>query len=374
MKKITLIILSFTIAQICIAQQSDINVRYQKQREELLERHEKNRNRMLKRYEEKRQKLMEEYEAFRRNIRVRWGEDEPLESTRKEWVEYSEDLSSRSIVDFENGEVTIEVIADSTVNDKSIDKMLEKATEDLMASKGKNIDFKSEVIKQTEICPAPILEGQLDLNRQKDPEKITENNDTENGRKRKVSIHLELVPDHIRIRAAKYQEIIHSHATRFNISEPLIYAIIEQESFFNPKARSIANAYGLMQIVPESGGLDANIYVHGRHEKPEPEYLYDPYNNIELGAGYLQKQLKVYFKDVTDPRCRTLCAIAAYNTGQGNVYYVFTGKRKPDGAANKINKYSYESLFDHLRKNLTHSETRNYIQSVISKMEKYKVY
>ena len=48
MKKITLIILSFTIAQICIAQQSDINVRYQKQREELLERHEKNRNRMLK--------------------------------------------------------------------------------------------------------------------------------------------------------------------------------------------------------------------------------------------------------------------------------------------------------------------------------------
>ena len=108
---------------------------------------------MLKRYEEKRQKLMEEYEAFRRNIRVRWGEDEPLESTRKEWVEYSEDLSSRSIVDFENGEVTIEVIADSTVNDKSIDKMLEKATEDLMASKGKNIDFKSSSLTSNKFTP-----------------------------------------------------------------------------------------------------------------------------------------------------------------------------------------------------------------------------
>lgn len=371
MKQITITILLCMCVQICMAQQNDIESEYQKRVEAMWEKHNRKRERMLKTYEEKRQKLLEEHEAFRRRVMSMWGEEELVESTKKEWVEYSDDLSSRSIVDFENGNVTIEVIADPNENDSEIDKKIEEAVDNLMDSKGKNIDFKSEVIEQKDVCTEPILQDQLDLDQQKEPEKVIEDIYTDNGKKKRISIHLELVPDHIRIRAEKYQDVIHQHAVRFNVSEPLIYAIIEQESFFNYKAKSSAGAYGLMQIVPESGGLDANRYVHGRDEKPEPEYLYDPHNNVELGTGYLKKQMEVYFKGVTDPQCRMLCAIAAYNTGQNNVYYTFTGRRVVNGAFKEINKYNFDTLYEHLKKNLPHSETRNYIVEVIKKMKKY---
>ena len=81
--------------------------------------------------------------------------------------------------------------------------------------------------------------------------------------------------------------------------------------------------------------------------------------------------MDVYFSGVSDLRCRMLCAIAAYNTGQGNVYYAFTGKRKAEGAFREINKYSYEQLYRHLKSRLPHAETRDYIQKVTEKIKKY---
>lgn len=357
--------------QICIAQEKNIVSDYQKRVESMLGRHNKERNRMLKEYERKRQKIWEEHEAFCRRVMNQWGEDEMVESTVKDWVEYSDDLSSRSIVDFENGDVIVEIITAPDDTDTEIENKIEETINNLKDSKGKNIDFKSEVIDQEEVCTEPILEGQFDPDPQAGATKIVEDIDTGNGRKKKVSVHLELVPDHIRIRAEKFQDIIHTYAVKFNVSEPLIYAVIEQESFFNPKAKSSANAYGLMQIVPESGGLDANRYIHGRDQEPEPEYLYNPKNNIELGTGYLKKQMNVYFSGITDMNCRMLCAIAAYNTGQNNVYYTFTGRRKIDGAFKEINKHNFDSLYEHMKHNLPHPETRDYIQKVLTKMQKY---
>ena len=186
-----------------------------------------------------------------------------------------------------------------------------------------------------------------------------------------VSISLELVEDHIPKRAQEFKDEIQRHSGRFGVNEPLIYAIMEQESYFNPMAKSHAGAYGLMQIVPSSGGLDANRYVHNIDKRPTPEDLYKPDYNIELGTGYLKKQMNVYFSGVKDPRCKMLCAIAAYNTGQNNVYYAFTGKRKVDGAFKEINRYSYEQLYEHLKRHLPHPETKDYIQKVSEKMKKY---
>ena len=61
-------------------------------------------------FEESEKKLREKREKFKNAVEKKW--DTYKESTSKSYVSYSKDLSSRTIVDFEKGEVTIEVIVD----------------------------------------------------------------------------------------------------------------------------------------------------------------------------------------------------------------------------------------------------------------------
>ena len=337
----------------------------------------------------KQARILAEYDEFCRKVMTEWGDKEMIESTRKEWVEYSNDQRRRSIVDFENGKVTVEIIADPEEDEADIDSSLEKAVEDLLSSKGKTIEYESEYIPQKDVTQTPILDEQIDLDKYsaisdekaskeeiaeqivREEKKERRDVDTDEGRKTIVSIELELVEDHIPKRAERFKGMIRKHSGRFNVNEPLIYALIEQESYFNPMAKSSANADGLMQLVPESGGRDAYHHIYKKDIIPTPEYLYDPDNNIELGTGYLHKQMSVYFKGVNDPRCRMLCAIAAYNTGQGNVYYALTGKRTMSNAVKKINTMTYDQLYTYLKRNLPHSETRDYIEKVTSRMQKY---
>ena len=185
-----------------------------------------------------------------------------------------------------------------------------------------------------------------------------------------VKIGMALVSDNLSKNAALYKDIVNTHSEKFEIEEPLIFAVMEQESHFNPEAKSWVPAYGLMQLVPKSGGYDAYRYVHKRDWIPTMEYLYVPQQNIELGTAYL-RILENMFKNVKDADCRRLCVIAGYNTGAGNVCRAFTGKTNIKGAVEYINKYSYEELYDYLTKNLSTDEARKYVSGVSSKREKY---
>jgi membrane-bound lytic murein transglycosylase C len=60
----------------------------------------------------------------------------------------------------------------------------------------------------------------------------------------------------------------------------LIYAIIKIESSFNPYAVSSAPAYGMMQLVPSSGGREAYRKAKGEDKMPDKEYLFNADNNI----------------------------------------------------------------------------------------------
>ena len=200
---------------------------------------------------------------------------------------------------------------------------------------------------------------------------VVETVKTSEGTKKVVSITLELVEDHIPKRAEKFKEIISRHSATYSVDEPLIYAIMEQESAFNPMAQSWVPAYGLMQLVPKSGGRDAYRYVHKKDAIPSADFLFDPNNNIQLGTGYLKLLMSTTFKNVQDTRCRMLCAIAAYNTGAGNVSRSINGTTNISKAIPTINSMSYDQLFEHLKKSLPHAETKDYIQKVTSKMTKY---
>ena len=168
-----------------------------------------------------------------------------------------------------------------------------------------------------------------------------------------------------------YKDLVAEFSNKFQIEQPLIFAIIEQESAFNPEAKSWVPAYGLMQLVPTSGGRDAFRYVYKRDEIPTQSYLYNPRNNIELGTAYL-RVLTNQFKSVTDADCRRLCVIASYNTGAGNVSRAFTGNVNISKAFSKINSHDYNSLYNYLTTKLTHEEARKYVAGVTKRREKYK--
>ena len=94
--------------------------------------------------------------------------------------------------------------------------------------------------------------------------------------------------------------MVSRHSAAYAVDAPLIYAIMEQESSFNPVAQSWVPAYGLMQLVPKSGGRDAYRYVHKTDAIPSADFLFDPDNNIQLGTGYLKLLMSTTFKKIED--------------------------------------------------------------------------
>ncbi len=333
-------------------------------------------------------RLKAEHEAFRKRVLEKWGDSTMVESTKKIWVEYSDDLSSRSRVDFEKGEAVVEVISDKNELQQDVVKRLEESVETLLGSRGKSIDFKSEVAEQKPVTQKPVLDNQVDMSRYgvknneisaKDAAKTIVGREKKtikavsapNGEKQISAITIQLAPNHLSERAARFSPYVRQYSKEFSIDEPLIYAIMEQESSFNPMARSSV-AYGLMQLVPKYGGKDAYYYVYKIKDEPTPEFLYVPDNNIRLGTAYIRILMAGNFSKINDKINLMLCTIAAYNTGAGNVARSFTGSNNVNSlVTGKINSMSNKELYDHLRYNLHHSETRDYIQKVTSKMKKY---
>jgi membrane-bound lytic murein transglycosylase C len=174
--------------------------------------------------------------------------------------------------------------------------------------------------------------------------------------------------------APKFLAIVNRYADKTGVDPALIFAIIYQESRFNPNAVSSAEAYGMMQLVPKSGGLEAYRKARGESVKPTKEYLMDPESNIELGATYLGMLLFDYWtKNINNLPAREYCVISGYNTGPGNVSRAFTGSTgRLNEAQSKANGMGPDELFDYLRTNLPYSETRDYLLRVSSARRHYQ--
>jgi membrane-bound lytic murein transglycosylase C len=336
-------------------------------------------------YNAEQERMLKEYNG---QIDKKWGTKKRKTSTKEEYVSYDPNFSSRRSIDFENGTAAVEVlVTEAEAKNPAVlrDKLKEQLTQ-LAVSKGGTdpLEVKNGIPPQQK----PIVAGQLAT---ADGTPVTERNAErfadetirkaevtqqvvtgKDGIKRVVvGVQMPLVPDHVKKRAAEFRENVRRESDRFGIDITLVYAIMHTESYFNPKARSPVPAFGLMQLVPKSGGRDAFFFAHKKDSLVTGEYLYVPENNIELGTAYLTKLLTVEFRGVKDPKSRIYCAISAYNTGPGNVAKAFTGKRKITQALPKINSMSSDQVYDHLRTNLPYEETRSYVVKVSERMGLY---
>jgi soluble lytic murein transglycosylase-like protein len=95
------------------------------------------------------------------------------------------------------------------------------------------------------------------------------------------------------------------------VTQPLLLAIMRQESGFNPRAKSWAKASGLMQLMPATA---AYIARDGGYRNAKRHDLLIPDINIRLGEDYILYLLE---SPIVDGDLIRL--LAAYNAGPGNL-------------------------------------------------------
>ena len=146
-----------------------------------------------------------------------------------------------------------------------------------------------------------------------------------------------------------YKKEVEKNAQQLNLKKEIIYALIRQESAWNPKARSPADAFGLMQIRPpvakkiarQNGISYKNVYD-----------LYNPKKNILLGSLFLKQLFNKYDSQF-------ILTMAVYNAGRTAVRYWLKNITLTDPLS-FIEEIPYE-------------ETRTYVRLLIRNFIFYKL-
>ncbi|HEY4530171.1 MAG TPA: transglycosylase SLT domain-containing protein [Luteimonas sp.] len=123
-----------------------------------------------------------------------------------------------------------------------------------------------------------------------------------------VNVNGERKPEELRLYTLRFplhhEQLIRAESARNGLDTAWVAAEIRAESTFNPRARSPANARGLMQVLPETGAAVAR-----RLGLPwsGADALFDPATNVRIGTAYL--------REMKDKYTLPYVAIAAYNAG-----------------------------------------------------------
>lgn len=309
---------------------------------------------------------------FRGKVGEQWGEKEILLPSRTRYVKYTQNYKSRAVVDFDAGTVRVETLdEDETRLHSAIVTTL------LTPDDPRSVDLYSD--KTIKLAGDPYLEGLVvdhhgrPIDRPKRAEAYADfllanahrerSIDTASGPKIARYVQFEMVRDREHKQAARYAPYVDRFAHDYRVSKSLVYAVIKTESNFNPFAVSTAPAYGLMQLVPASGGREAYRFTKGIDKIPSREYLFDVEQNIELGTAYLALIDQRYLAAIQNPTSREYCTIAAYNGGAGNVLKAFSADRQR--AIDTINSMTPPAVYRMLQAELPRQETRRYLVKVL---------
>jgi soluble lytic murein transglycosylase len=145
-----------------------------------------------------------------------------------------------------------------------------------------------------------------------------------------------------------YWELIQTHATAKRLDPFLVAALVAQESTFQADVRSVANAWGLMQIIPATG----RRYATTLGIKPfATSRLTDPEINVRIGTTYFSDLLR-QFGDAAP-------ALAAYNAGENRVERWLAERPGVDR--------------DEFIDDIPFPETQNYVKRILGTAEDYRI-
>lgn len=145
-----------------------------------------------------------------------------------------------------------------------------------------------------------------------------------------------------------YGQYVEKYSQQFGVEPSLMYALIREESRFNPRGLSRTMAHGLTQIMPSTGrGIARNLGIRPYNTSR----LFEPELNVRMGTYYLSQQLRSFKGDKH-------LALAAYNGGSGNV--------------RRWMKKNGFSDVDEFVENIPYRETRGYVKKVLESYWQYK--
>ncbi|MNK07410.1 Soluble lytic murein transglycosylase precursor [compost metagenome] len=128
-----------------------------------------------------------------------------------------------------------------------------------------------------------------------------------------------------------FKDIVAGASEKSGIPQEFIYSIIRQESAFNPEARSPADAFGLMQLLPS---VARQLAVQNKLPYSEALDLYKPEINVPLGAFELKSLMKKYDD-------KFILAVSGYNANASAIRGWLKTRYRPD-AVEFIEEVPYE--------------------------------
>lgn len=144
-----------------------------------------------------------------------------------------------------------------------------------------------------------------------------------------------------------YWDSIRRHSAANNLDPYIVAALIAQESTFDPQIRSVANAWGLMQIVPGTGRRMAQAAgIRGFNTG----MLTNAETNLRLGTLYFSKLINQFGG--------TYYALASYNAGENRIV---RWKAERPGI-------DEEEFID----DIPFPETQNYVKRILGTAEDYR--
>ena len=283
-------------------------------------------------YETWRTEYLKEFDEFQAEVIAKWGVGEV--SQKQKNVQYSDDKTVKSTIDYANDEITVAVLVDSNDSDSEARKKVISEIKNLTKDQSNTLAqfiVDDEPIQEQAITIKPItfsidnetqtkrviieqtkaqlkeIDKEADieqLNRKDDvsadiaekvivekkkkllsqaKKRITKlHNNFENKRqdkksqltqKKVVEYKIPLPKSGLSKRANSILPSVKKEGLKWKVSPAILMAVIHSESSFDPMATSPIPAYGLMQIVPTTAGHDVNQLVR-KINSPCPLMIY----------------------------------------------------------------------------------------------------
>lgn len=346
------------------------------------------------------------YEAFKAKITGEWGDQTEL-SDADTFVQYSAHMQQRTVIDFAKQSIAIERLDGEPIDAETVASVLQQLNTLSIADQARldpilkanglsnsnsllnawapglsisDILAKSDIKASESVATIDIAFNEASfgfgfsaLAAMTPWLQEAEKNAAKRKRVRRMMLNLNQ-PDLMQQRAQPYQAQAQQLAEQLQLPYALVMAIMEVESGFNPLAQSPIPAFGLMQIIPTTVGLEVNKEILKRDGIPTTETLLNASENMNYGSNYLALLRQRYLSGIRDSQSQLFCMIASYTAGANNVAKAFHQDGPPNlqAALEKINSLSADEVLATLEQKLSRQENRQYLQRINKAMSSYK--